>query len=156
MNINMTLIGQMIAMIVFVWFCMKFIWPPIITALDERRAKIAEGLAATDEAAKALEVANVEAATITDEARGRASEIIEQGNQRGIQILSQAKDEAVAERERQVSAADAEIQQSANHAREELRSSVATLAVLGAERLINKEIDPKTHEQLLEKLIAEI
>jgi len=156
MNINMTLIGQIIAMCVFVAFCMYYIWPPIITALDERRAKIAEGLAATDEAAKALELANVEAASITDNARGQASEIIEAGNQRGIQILSQAKDEAVAERERQVTAADAEIQQSANHARETLRQSVATLAVLGAEKLIKKEIDPKTHEQLLEKLIAEI
>ena len=156
MNINMTLIGQMIAMIVFVWFCMKFIWPPLITALDERRAKIAEGLAASDEAAKALDAANIEASTITDKARAQASEIIEQGNQRGIQVLSQAKEEAVAERQRQVVAADAEIQQSANHAREELRKSVASLAVLGAEKLIRKEIDPQTHEQLLEKLIAEI
>jgi len=156
MNINMTIIGQIIAMIVFVAFCMKYIWPPIITALDERRAKIAEGLAATDEAAKALELANTEATSITDKARSQASEIIEAGNQRGIQILSQAKEESVAERERQVTAAEAEIQQSANHAREELRQSVATLAVLGAEKLINKEIDPKTHKQLLEKLIAEI
>ncbi len=156
MNINMTIIGQIIAMIVFVWFCMKYIWPPLITALDERRAKIAEGLAATDEAAKALDAANLEAEGITTDARSQASEIIDQGNQRGSQILSQAKEEAIAERERQVSAADAEIQQSANHAREALRSSVASLAVMGAEKLIAKEIDAKTHEQLLEKLISEI
>ncbi len=156
MNMNLTLGGQIIAMIVFVAFCMKYIWPPIITALDERRAKIAEGLAASDEAAKALAAANLEAEGITTDARSQAAEIIEQGNQRGSQILSQAKEEAIAERERQVTAADAEIQQSANHAREALRSSVASLAVMGAEKLIAKEIDPKTHEQLLEKLIAEI
>ncbi len=156
MNLNATLFGQIIAMCVFVWFCWKYIWPPIITALDERRAKIAEGLAASDEAAKALDAANLEAQGITTAARSQATEIIEQGNQRGSQILSEAKEEAIAERERQVSAAEAEIQQSANHAREALRTSVATLAVMGAEKLISKEIDPKTHEQLLEKLIAEI
>ena len=156
MNLNATIWGQIIAMIVFVGFCMKFIWPQIITALDERRAKIAEGLAASDEAAKALAAANAEAESITADARNQAAEIIDQGNQRGSQILSQAKEEAVAERERQVAAADAEIQQSANHAREALRSSVASLAVMGAEKLISKEIDPQTHERLLEKLIAEI
>lgn len=156
MNMNATLILQSIAMMVFVWFCMKFIWPPIIAAIDERRAKIADGLAASDLAAKALAEANQEVDKQIKAARDKAGEIVDAANQRHSQILDQAKDDAVSERRRQVASGEAEITQSANQAREELRSVVASLAVLGARRILEKEIDENTHRELLDKLIAEI
>ncbi len=156
MNINATLILQSIAMMIFVWFCMKFLWPPLIKAMDERREKIAEGLAASDRAEKELEAAKVTVDQQINEARDKAGEIVDQANQRHSQILDQAKDDATAERGRQVTAAEAEIVQAANQAREELRSSVASLAVLGASQILEKEVDENTHRELLDKLITEI
>jgi F-type H+-transporting ATPase subunit b len=156
MNINATLILQSIAMMIFVWFCMKFIWPPLLKAMDERREKIAEGLAASDLAEKELEKAKIEVDEQIREARDKAGEIVDQANQRHTQILDQAKDDATAERGRQVTAAEAEIVQAANQAREELRSSVASLAVLGASQILEKEVDENTHRELLDKLITEI
>ena len=156
MNINATLIYQSIAMLIFVWFCMKFLWPPLIKALDERRERIAEGLAASDRAEKELETAKVTVEQQINEAREKAGEIVDKAHERHSQILDQAKDDAVAERQRQVAAAEADIVQSANQAREELRSNVASLAVLGAAKILEKEVDPQTHRELLDKLIAEI
>ena len=156
MNINATLILQSIAMMIFVWFCMKFIWPPLLKAMDERREKIADGLAASDRAEKALEEANVEAEKEIRAARDKAGEIVDQANQRHSQIVDQAKDDATAERHRQVAAAEADITQAANQAREELRASVAALAVAGASKILEKEIDENAHRELLDKLIAEI
>jgi len=156
MNINATLILQSIAMMIFVWFCMKFLWPPLIKAMDERREKIAEGLAASDRAEKELEAAKVTVDEQINEAREKAGEIVDQANQRHSQILDQAKDDATSERKRQVTAAEAEIVQAANQAREELRSSVASLAVLGASQILEKEVDENTHRELLDNLIAEI
>ena len=131
MNINATLFLQTIAMMIFVWFCMKFIWPPLLKAMDERREKIADGLAASDRAEKALAEAEGRAEEEIKEARNKAGDILDQANQRRNQIVDEAKDEATAERQRQVSAAEADISQAANQAREELRASVATLAVAG-------------------------
>jgi F-type H+-transporting ATPase subunit b len=156
MNMNATLILQSIAMMVFVWFCMKFIWPPILKAMDERRAKIADGLAASDRAEKALKDANQEVEKQIIAARDKAGEIVDQANQRHGQILEQAKDDAVDERKKQVAAGEAEITQSANQAREELRATVASLAVLGARQILEKEVDENTHRELLDKLIADI
>lgn len=156
MNINATLILQSIAMLIFVWFCMQVVWPPILKALDERRARIADGLAASDRAEKALEEANQKVEEEIKAAREKAHEIIEQANQRHGQILEQAKDDASDERQRQVAAGEAEITLSANQAREDLRATVASLAVLGASRVLEKEIDADTHRELLDKLIAEI
>jgi F-type H+-transporting ATPase subunit b len=156
MNMNATLILQSIAMMVFVWFCMKFIWPPLLQAMDARRERIAEGLAASDRAEKELEEAK---AAVDDQirvARDKAGEIVDQATQRHTQILDQAKEDAISERQRQVSAAEADIVQAANQAREELRTQVAALAVLGAEKVIGKEIDADVHRELLDKLIAEI
>ncbi len=156
MNINATLILQSIAMMIFVWFCMKFLWPPLLKAMDERRERIAEGLAASDRAEKELEAAKVNADQQIREARDKAGEIVDQASQRHSQILDQAKQDASAERSRQVSAAEADIAQAANQAKEELRASVASLAVLGASKILEKEIDADTHRELLDKLIAEI
>jgi F-type H+-transporting ATPase subunit b len=156
MNINATLILQSIAMMIFVWFCMKFIWPPLMKAMDERRERIAEGLAASDLAEKELEKAKVEVDVQIREARDKAGEIVDQANQRHSKIVEQAKDDATVERNKQVSAAEAEIAQAANQAREELRKSVASLAVLGASQILEKEVDVETHRELLDKLITEI
>ena len=156
MNINATLILQSIAMMIFVWFCMKFLWPPLLKAMDERRERIAEGLAASDRADIELEAAKVEAGKQIGEARDKAGEIVDQAGQRHTQILDQAKDDATAERARQVSAAEADIVQATNQAREQLRASVASLAVLGASQILDKEVDADTHRELLDKLIAEI
>lgn len=153
---NATLILQSIAMMIFVWFCMKFIWPPLLKAMDERRTKIADGLAASDRAEKALADANREVEQQIKTARDKAGEIVDQANQRHGKILDQAKDDAVAERQRQVIAGEAEISQAANQAREELRATVASLAVLGARQILEKEVDEETHRELLDKLIAEI
>ena len=156
MNINATLILQSIAMMIFVWFCMKFIWPPLLKAMDDRRARVADGLAASDLAEKELEAAKLSAGEQISEARNKAGEIVEQANQRHSQILEQAKEDATGERQRQVAAAEAEIALAANQAREELRNSVSMLAILGASRILEKEVDEKTHRELLDKLIAEI
>jgi len=156
MNINATLILQSIAMMIFVWFCMKFIWPPLLKAMDERRSRVAEGLAASDLAEKELEAAKLSAGEQILEARDKAGEIVEQANQRHSQIMEQAKEDAGGERQRQVSAAEAEIALAANQAREELRASVASLAVLGASKILEKEVDADTHRELLDKLITEI
>ena len=156
MNLNATLILQSIAMMIFVWFCMKFIWPPLLKAMDERRERIAEGLAASDRAEKALQEAEAKAEVELREARDRAHQIVEQANQRHSQILDQAKDDAHAEKQRSVSAAETEIAQAANQAREELRAAVAALAVKGASKILEKEVDEKTHRELLDKLIQEI
>jgi F-type H+-transporting ATPase subunit b len=156
MNINATLILQSIAMMIFVWFCMKFLWPPLLKSMDERRERIAEGLAASDRAEQELEAAKVTVDQQIREARDKAGEIVDQASHRHSQILDQAKVDAVAERSRQVSAAEADIAQAANQAREELRNSVASLAVLGASKILEKEVDANTHRELLDKLIAEI
>lgn len=156
MNINATLILQSIAMMIFVWFCMKFIWPPLMKAMDERRERIADGLAASDRAEQELAEAKVQAEAQIREARDKAGEIVEQANLRHSQILEQAKDDARTEKSRQVSAAESEISLAANQAREELRNSVASLALLGASRILEKEVDADTHRELLDKLIAEI
>jgi F-type H+-transporting ATPase subunit b len=156
MNINATLILQSLAMLIFVWFCMQVVWPPILKALDQRRERIAEGLAASDKAEKELEAAKATVDEQILEARNKAGEIVDQAQRRHTQIVDQAKEDAVSERKRQVAAAEAEITQSANQAREELRAAVANLAVLGASQILDREIDADTHRELLDKLIAEI
>ncbi len=151
-----TVFLQMITFLLFIWFCMKFVWPPLTTAMEERRKKIAEGLAAGEKAEQDLIKAREEADVIIREARDQASQIREQASQQAIQIKDQAKADAVAERERQVAAAEAEISQASNAARKELAGSVASLAVSGAEQLIGREIDANAHADLLDQLAAEI
>ena len=151
-----TLIGQAGTFLVFVWAVMKFVWPPLTQAMEERRQKIAEGLAHSEQAEQALDSARLEAEELVREARRKASEIIEQANKRGTQLVEQAKQDAVSERERQVAAAEAEIQLATNQAREALRERLAELAVAGASRVIEKEIDASAHRDLLDQLAAEL
>ncbi len=156
MDINMTLIGQTIAMIVFVWFCMTFIWPPIIAALEERQQQIEEGLAAADRGQESLVKAAAEADGIIDEARQQATGILDQAHARANEIVADGKSDGVKERERQLSAAKAEIEQEANRAREELRGQVSAIAIASAEKILQREIDSKAHDDILGKLAQEL
>jgi F-type H+-transporting ATPase subunit b len=155
-GINATLIGQMIAFTVFVLFCTKFVWPPLTKALEERRRKIADGLAAAENSSKELEKAQAEATEVLKAARVQATQILDAAHQRANVIEDEAKASGVAERDRQIASAKAEIDTEANRAREQLRTQVAALAVAGAEKLIKREIDPNVHKALLDELIAEI
>ena len=156
MDINLTLIGQTIAMIVFVWFCMKFIWPPLLSAIEERQEKIAEGLAAADMSAQKLEEARAEADEIVSDARKQATSILDQAHARANEIVAEGKAGGVKERERQLAAARTEIEAETNRAREELRGQVSAVALAGAEKILNREIDAKTHDDILGKLAKEL
>jgi F-type H+-transporting ATPase subunit b len=155
-DINATLIGQAIAMIVFVWFCMKFVWPPLMGMIEERQTTIADGLAAAEKGSRSLELAEVEKAKMIEEARSQAREIIDQANSRGSNIVDEARDTADKERERILTSAQSEVEQEVNRAREDLRMEIGSIAVAGAEKIIGREIDASTHEDLLNKLAAEI
>ena len=156
MDINATLIGQTIAMVVFVWFCMKFIWPPIMTAIEERQAEIADGLAAAARGQQSLDKAKAEADGIVEDARKQATTILDQAHARANEIIADGKEAGVKERERQLAAATAEVEQETNRAREELRGQVSAIAVASAEKILQREIDQKAHEDILSKLAAEL
>jgi F-type H+-transporting ATPase subunit b len=156
MDINMTLIGQTIAMIVFVWFCMKYIWPPILEAIEERQAQIAEGLAAAERGEQKLEEASASADEIVSDARKQATGILDQAHARANEIVADGKSDGVKERDRQLVAAKADIEQEANRAREELRGEVSAIAVASAEKILRREIDGKAHEDILGQLAQEL
>lgn len=156
MNFNATLIGQSITFVVFVWFCMKYIWPHIMNALETRRKQIADGLAAADRGKHELELAARAAADNLREAKAQAAEVLAQAEKRAAQIIEEAKNAAKAEGERQLAAAQASIEQEANRARESLREQVAQLAVAGAEKILRREINAQAHADLLNQLKAEL
>ncbi len=156
MDINLTLIGQSVAMFVFVWFCMKFIWPPILNAIEERQAQIADGLAAAERGEQKLGQAKAEADDIVGDARKRASSILDQANSLANEIVEEGKANGVKQRERQLTAAKADIEQEANRAREELRGQVSAIAVASAEKILQREIDKKAHQDILGKLAQEL
>jgi F-type H+-transporting ATPase subunit b len=153
---NLTLVIQGLAFFAVAWLVMKFGWPHIIGAIEERQQKIAEGLAAADRSQKDLAQAQDKANEALKEARAKANEIIEQAHQRASQIVEAAKNDAVAEAGRQKALAEAEIAAAANRAREDLRKQVSLLAVSGAEKLLRREIDAGAHKALLDELAAEI
>ena len=156
MNINATLLGQTIMFALFVWFCMKYVWPPIMTALDERKKQIADGLAAAERGKHDLELAAHRSAEIIRDAKSKAAEIIAQGDKRATEIVESAKDQAHQESERIISVAKAEIEQEVFRAKEQLRTQVSAVALAGAGKILSREIDAKAHNDLLEKLVAEI
>jgi F-type H+-transporting ATPase subunit b len=156
-NLNLgTLIGQSIAMIVFVWFCMKYIWPVIMNAIEQRQTEIANGLAAAEKGQSSLATAKVEVDKIIAAARDQARGIIDQANSRATGIVEQGKADGEAARKGQLEAARAEIEVELNRAREELRGQVARIAVAGAEKVLGREIDANAHRDLLGKLAAEL
>ncbi len=156
MSINATLIAQMIVFGILIWVTMKFIWPPLMKAMDERARRIGEGLAAADRSQKELAQTQDKVNESLKEARVKANEIIEQAHQRALQMIDQAKQDAIAEADRQKAVAQADIDASANRAREGLRMQVSALAVSGAEKLLRREIDASTHKVLLDELAAQL
>ncbi len=156
MNFNATLIGQTIAMIFFVWFCMKYIWPPIMAAIEARQKEIADGLAAAERGKASLATAEAEIEAEIKKAREQAAEILDQAHARANEIVAEGKAEGQRERDRQLTAARAEIEQETHKAREELRGQVSAIAVASAEKILNREIDASAHNDLLSKLAAQI
>ena len=152
----MTLLGQMISFAILIWFTVKFIWPPLMAAIEERQQKIAEGLAAADNAQKNLAQAQDKVNEELKAARSKANEIIEQAHQRANQLIDAAKSDAIAEGNRQRALAEAEIEAAANRAKEDLRKQVSALAVSGAEKLLKREIDANDHKALIDDLAAQL
>ena len=156
MNINATLIGQSVAFFIFVVFCMKFVWPPVIAALHERQKKIADGLDAAARAARDLELAQDKAGQQLREAKAQAAEIIEQAKKRGNQIVEEAVEKARIDADRVKVQAQAEIEQELNSVKDALRTQLGGLAVEGAEKILGATIDQNAHAELVNKLAAEI
>jgi F-type H+-transporting ATPase subunit b len=156
MNINATLIGQFIAFFLFVWFCMKFVWPPIMQALEDRKRVIADGLAAAEKGKLEQQLGEKMALETIKKSKLEAVEVIALAEKRATEIAEEAKSHAKAEAERIVAAAHASIEQEVNRARESLRVAVSELAVAGATRILEKEVDAKTHAQLLDAVIKQL
>lgn len=156
MNINITLIGQMIAFGIFVWFCMNQVWPPIMQALEERKKKIADGLAAAQAGEQAQEEAQAQAEQFVTEAKAQASEIINTAQKRANQMVEDAKGKAKDEADRIVEGAHAEMAQELEKAKDELRKQVAALAVEGASAVLGREVDEKAHADVLGSLAAKL
>jgi len=155
-NINATLLGQAISFALFVWFCMKYVWPPLMKAIEERQKKIADGLQAAERAAKDLDLAQANASDQLKEAKRTATEIIEQANKRKSQILDEAREEAQAERQKILAQAEAELEAERNRARDDLRKQVATLAVAGAEKILERSIDKDAQKDILDNITAKL
>lgn len=156
MNINLTLIGQSISFIFFVWFCLKFIWPPIINALEERKKTIADGLAAGEKGHHELELAKQRFVELSREGKQEAADIIALAHKRGDEIIDEAKENARAEGEHLLVAARGEIDQERTQAKEQLRKEVAALAIAGAEQILLREVDREAHNEVLEKISASL
>jgi len=156
MNFNATLIGQTITFIVFVWFCMKYIWPPLMAALDERNARISEGLAAAQRGQQDLENAQAKISDSLKDAKQQAQEIINQAQKRANEIVDESKDSAREEADKIKVAASADIDQQVTAAREQLRKEVSVIALAGAEQILKREVDAKVHAEVLDELVAQI
>ena len=152
MSFNLTLIAQAVAFALFIWFTVKFVWPPLLRAIEARQKNIADGLAAAEQGRKSLEQSARQAGDEITSARGRASDIVGQAEKRAAQVIEEAKTSAKAEGEREKAAAKAEIQQEVSRAREKLRDEVAALAVAGAEKILRREVDAKAHADLLDDI----
>jgi F-type H+-transporting ATPase subunit b len=155
-NLTATILGQMFAFAVFVFICMKYIWPPIMAALAARQQKIADGLDAANRASRDLELAKKEAGHQLTIAKGQAADIIDQAKKRANQMIEEAKDQARQEAERVKQSAKDEVEQARNQAKDELRSEVSKLALLGAEKILSRSVDANVHDQLLKQLASEL
>ncbi|MDP2240257.1 MAG: F0F1 ATP synthase subunit B [Burkholderiales bacterium] len=152
MDINATLIGQAVWFGLFIWFTMKFVWPPLQRAMHERQKQIADGLAAAERGRQELEQAAKRTEEILVEARHKAQELLVQADKRASQIVEEAKNVAKTEGERLLTGAKAEIEQEVFRAKEALRTQVAALVVAGAEQILNREVDAKVHAELLTQI----
>lgn len=156
MNLNATLIAQLIVFGILVWFTMKFVWPPIAKALDERADKIAEGLAAAERGKSDFEQAEKKVAELLTEGRSQVAEMVANAEKRAAQIVEEAKEAASVEAARITAQAKADVEQETNRAREALREQVAALAVKGAESILRREVDMAQHIQMLSTLKQEL
>jgi F-type H+-transporting ATPase subunit b len=156
MNLNLTIIGQSISFLLFIGFCWKFVWPPIIRTLHERQVKIADGLSAAERGQQEHKRAEERASELLKQAKLEASELLAQAQKRGNQMVEEAKGAARNEGERIKQAAQAEIQQELNRAKDALRARVAELAIAGAERILQQEVDAKTHKKALAELAEQL
>jgi len=156
MNFNATLIGQSITFIIFVWFCMRFVWPPIMLALQQRKERVAEGLAAGERGKHELELARKKALETLHEAKQQAAEVISRAEKRGAEIVEEAKNEAVEEGGRVKAAAQVEIEQEVNRAKETLRGQVVEIATAGAGRILKRELDATANDEMIKDLVAQI
>ena len=156
MNINLTLFGQTITFIVFVWFCLKFIWPHIIKAMDDRKTQIADGLAAGERGRHEQELAEQRAVEVIREAKDQVKEILALAHKRGDEIVDDAKGDGRAEGERMLRAAEAEMEQQMNQAREQLRADVVKLALQGAQQVLGRDVDEKAHTEQLNRLAEQL
>ncbi len=156
MNFNATLIGQIIAFAIFVWFCMKFVWPLLLGMLEDRERRIADGLAAGERGEQKLKEAEQYLLDLVHEGKQKASEIITQAHKRGDEIIDEAKDTARIEGKRVLEAARGEIEQEKEVARQDLRQQVAELALIGAEQILMREVDRKAHNEVLNKISADL
>ena len=152
MNINITLFAQAAVFAAFIWFTVKFVWPPMLRAIEARQKTIADGLAAAEQGKRSLETSSKQADEAIKEARSRAQEIIAQAEKRASQMIDEARNAAKEEGNREKAAAKAEIEQEVTRAREQLRDRVASLAVAGAEKILRREVDAKAHGELLESI----
>jgi F-type H+-transporting ATPase subunit b len=155
MNLNLTMLGQMIAFAIFVWFSWKFVWPPLMKAIEDRQKSVADGLAAAEKGKQELAIADRKSNEALAEARSRAGEILAQAERRAAQIVEEAKSAAKVEGDRIIAGAKAETQQETSRAKEQLRDQVAALAVAGAEKILRREVDAKAHADLLDQLKRE-
>ncbi|KAB8312108.1 F0F1 ATP synthase subunit B [Rouxiella chamberiensis] len=156
MNLNATILGQAIAFVLFVVFCMKYVWPPIMAAIEKRQKEISEGLSSAERAKKELDLAQADATDQLKKAKAEAQVIIEQANKRKAQIVDEAKTEAEQERNKIVAQAKAEIDAERQRAREELRKQVGILAIAGAEKIIERSVDEAANSDIVDKLVAEL
>jgi len=156
MNITVTLLAQVVAFVLLIWFMNKVLWKPMSEALEGRQKKIADGLAAAERGQKEQELAEKKATEVISEAKKQATEIVAQAQKRGSEIVEEAKDGAKVEASRVIAAANAEIDQQINSAKEHLRKQVAEIAVAGASKVLKREIDSKAHSQLLDDLASQI
>jgi len=152
MSFNLTLIAQAVAFALFIWFTVKFVWPPLLRAIETRQKTIADGLAAAEQGKRSLEVSARQADEEMKRARERAAELISQAEKRAVQMIDEARNAAKEEGNREKAAAKAEIEQQATRAREQLRDQVAALAVAGAEKILRREVDAKAHADLLDSI----
>jgi len=156
MNINLTLLSQAAAFAIFIWFTAKFIWPPLLRAIETRQKQIADGLAAAERGRQDLEQASKRAADVLREARGQAQELLAQADRRASQLVEEAKAQAKVEGDRIIAGAKAEIDREVFRAKEALRAQVAALAVQGAEKILRREVDAKAHAELLNAVAGEL
>jgi len=156
MDINITLLGQMITFAIFIWFTMKFVWPPIVKALKDRQDKIAAGLAAAEQGEQALQVAKQQIAEQMKEAKGEAAKILEQAHQRALHIVAEAKTQARQEGDRLIQLAQEEIKREYGQARADLIKQMADIAVIGAEKILGREVDRASNDRLVDELVREM